>query len=158
MRDRAADDETSRLNPDHLVNSYAGEGLHHCIDRAAKALRVLPQGCHVTKHHAGFRVIRDCANVIVNIKRFRDKFFCRFAHGSFPYRVCAARTIAGKRRFVNRELRGNTIFFGFFKITHLKPAIWKPECSAPQAGGGISIKTDFKKYQAFKTGGEFNRI
>src|SRR5262245_42219112 len=62
VRDRAAEDESARLDAGHLVDAGAAEGPEETVDRAAQRLRIEQQGGDVAEHHARLRVVRDGAD------------------------------------------------------------------------------------------------
>ena len=62
MRHRAAEDEAARLDPRHLVDAPAGEGMDELVHRAPERPRVAEQGRDVPEDDAGLRIIRDRAD------------------------------------------------------------------------------------------------
>ncbi len=62
MGDRAAENETARLDAGDLVDLGARKRLDKFVDRAPKAARVGKQRCHVAEDNTGLWVVRDRAD------------------------------------------------------------------------------------------------
>src|SRR5271165_898428 len=62
MGDRAAKDESARLDARDLVDLRAGPRLHEFVDRAAKGPRVAEQRGDIAEQDSGLRIVRDGAD------------------------------------------------------------------------------------------------
>src|SRR5437588_10111606 len=62
VRDRAAKDETARLDACHFVDFCPGPGVDKFIDGAAEGARVAEQRGDITKQNARLWMIRDSAD------------------------------------------------------------------------------------------------
>ena len=66
MRDRAAQDEAARLQPDDLVDPLAGIGVQQLVDRHPEPARIGEQRGHVAKQDPVMREVDDGADVVLD--------------------------------------------------------------------------------------------